>query len=116
MKLVIAVVQGSDVERLLGALVSRGFRATQINSSGGFLREQNVTLLVGVEDEQVATVREVVRQNCHARTRFVNPLMPIVEPGEYYAPSPVEVLVGGATLFVLNVSRHERLGAHAAIT
>lgn len=116
MKLVIAVVQGSDVERLLEALVSHGLRATQINSSGGFLREQNVTLLVGVEDEQVTAVREIVRQNCHARVRFVNPLMPIVEPGEFYAPSPIEVMVGGATLFVLDIVRFERIGAPAAIT
>jgi len=115
MKLVIAVVQGSDVERLLDALIARGFRATQINSSGGFLREQNVTLLVGVDDGDVPAVREIVRQNCHARTRFVNPLMPIVEPGEFYAPSPIEVLVGGATIFVLDIARYERLGAPAAI-
>ncbi|MGN6485568.1 MAG: cyclic-di-AMP receptor [Thermomicrobiales bacterium] len=115
MKLVIAVVQGSDAERLVAALVERGFRATQINSSGGFLREQNVTLMVGVEDGQVPAVREIVRQNCHARTRFVNPLMPIVEPGEFYAPSPIEVLVGGATIFVLDIVRYERIGVPAAI-
>lgn len=114
MKLVIVVVQGSDVERLLDALVSRGFRATQINSSGGFLREQNVTLLVGVDEDDVPAVREIVRQNCHARTRFVNPLMPIVEPGEFYAPSPIEVLVGGATLFVLDIARFERILSPAA--
>ncbi len=110
MKLVIAVVQGNDAEPLLAALVKQGFRATQINSAGGFLRERNVTLLIGVADDKVDTVREIVRNNCHSRTRFVNPLMPIVEPGEFYIPSPVEVLVGGATIFVVNVERYERLG------
>mgnify|MGYP000592552470 CR=1 FL=1 len=63
----------------------------------------------------VPTVREIVRQNCHARTRFVNPLMPIVEPGEFYAPSPIEVLVGGATIFVLDIARYERLGLPATV-
>ena len=110
MKLVIAVVQGNDAETLLAALVARGFRATQINSAGGFLGERNVTLLIGVGVEQVDDVREIVRNNCHSRTRFVNPLMPIVEPGEFYIPNPVEVLVGGATIFVVNVERYERLG------
>jgi len=110
MKLVIAVVQGNDAEPLLAALVAQGFRATQINSAGGFLRERNVTLLIGVADDKVDIVREIVRNNCHSRTRFVNPLMPIVEPGEFYIPSPVEVLVGGATIFVVNVERYERLG------
>jgi uncharacterized protein YaaQ len=110
MKLVIAVVQGNDAEPLLAALTQRGFRATQINSAGGFLRERNVTLLIGVQDAHVPDVQEIVRNNCHSRTRFVNPLMPIVEPGEFYIPNPVEVLVGGATMFVVAVERYERLG------
>lgn len=110
MKLVIAVVQGSDAEPLLSALTQRGYRATQINSAGGFLRERNVTLLIGVQDDQVAEIKDIVRGNCHSRARFVNALMPIVEPGEFYIPNPVEVLVGGATLLVLNVERYERLG------
>lgn len=110
MKLVIAVVQGADSEPLLAALIRRGYRATQINSAGGFLRERNVTLLIGVQNEHVAEVQEIVRNNCHSRTRFVNPLMPIVEPGEFYIPNPVEVLVGGATMFVVSIERFERLG------
>jgi len=110
MKLVIVVVQGRDAEALLEALTQRGFRATQINSAGGFLRESNVTLLIGVKEELVDEVRELVQENCHSRTRFVNPLMPIVEPGEFYVPNPVEVVVGGATMFVVPVERYERLG------
>jgi uncharacterized protein YaaQ len=110
MKLVVAVVQGKDSEPLLTALNQRGFRATQIESAGGFLRESNSTLLIGVQDEYVDEVRQIVRDNCHSRTRFVNPLMPIVEPGDFYIPSPVEVQVGGATVFVLKVERYERLG------
>lgn len=115
MKLVIAVVQGKDAENLLDALASHGYRATQINSAGGFLRESNVTLLIGVDDAEVAAVRELVQQNCHSRTRFVNPLMPIADAGEYYSASPLEVLVGGATLFVVPVSRYERLGVPITI-
>ncbi|MGB3308014.1 MAG: cyclic-di-AMP receptor [Thermomicrobiales bacterium] len=110
MKLVIVVVQGTDAEGLLRAVMERGFRATQINSSGGFLRESNVTLLIGVQEEYVPEIQELVRQNCHSRTRFINPLMPIVEPGEYYIPNPVEVLVGGATVFVVPIERYVRLG------
>lgn len=110
MKLVIAVVQGKDAEPLLNALTTNGFRATQINSAGGFLRESNVTLLVGVDERDVDRVRDLVQENCHSRTRFVNPLMPIADVGEFYSASPVEVLIGGATMFVVPVSRYERLG------
>lgn len=109
MKLVIAVVQGKDVNQLLSSLTADGFRATQISSSGGFLRESNVTLLIGVEDHEVPAVQKLIQKNCHSRTHFVNPLMPIVEPGDSLMPAPVEVPVGGATVFVLGVERFERL-------
>lgn len=113
MKLVVAVVQGKDAEALLGALRTAGYRATQINSSGGFLRENNVTVLTGVNDAQVPEVFRLIEQNCYTRTQYVNPLMPIMEPGEFYMPSPVEVQIGGATVFVLPVVRYERMLAPA---
>jgi uncharacterized protein YaaQ len=109
MKLVVVVVQAKDVDGLLRTLTERGFRATRIDSSGGFLRESNVTLLIGVQAGYTAEVLGIIRQTCHARTRFVNPLMPIVEPGEFYIPNPIEIEVGGATVFVLNVDRYERV-------
>lgn len=109
MKLVLAIVQARDSDGLVQALSDRGFLTTQINSAGGFLRESNVTLLIGVQEAYVADVIRLARQQCQARTRFVNPLMPILEPAEFYVPSPVEVQVGGATVFVLNVERYERV-------
>lgn len=109
MKLIVAVVQGKDVDALLDALRAKGYRATQINSSGGFLRENNVTILTGVQDHQVPNVFRLIRENCYTRTQYVNPLLPIMEPGEFYMPSPVEVQVGGATVFVLDVVRYERI-------
>lgn len=109
MKLVFAVIQGKDAEHLLTALRQGGYRSTQINSAGGFLREDNVTVLVGVDDAFVPDVLRLIEQNCYTRTQYVNPLLPIMEPGEFYVPNPVEVQVGGATVFVLNVRRLERI-------
>jgi uncharacterized protein YaaQ len=109
MKLVVAIVQVRDAEAVVRALSDRGFQITQIDSSGGFLRESNVTLLLGVQEAYVADVLRIVRENCQARSRFVNPLMPIVEPAEFFVPSPVEVQVGGATVFVIGVDRYERI-------
>ena len=74
MRLVIAVVQGKDAENLMAALRSAGYRATQINSAGGFLREQNVTVLIGVDDTQVPDVLRIIKANCYTRTQYVNPL------------------------------------------
>jgi len=110
MKLIVAVVQVHDADGLIRALTARGFRSTRINSGGGFLREGNVTLLIGVQSTYVADALRIVREQCQFRTRYVNPLMPIVEPGEFFMASPVEVRVGGATVFVLDVERYERIG------
>jgi uncharacterized protein YaaQ len=109
MKLVFAVIQGKDAEGLTDALRAAGYQSTQINSAGGFLRENNVTLLIGVEDAEVPDVMRIIKQNCYSRTQYVNPLLPIIEPGEFYVPNPVEVQVGGATVFVLNVRHFERI-------
>jgi uncharacterized protein YaaQ len=109
MKLVFTIVQGKDADELLAALLEEGFRVTQINSAGGFLRESNATFLIGVEDDEVPTVLHIVKENCYTRTQYVNPLLPIMEPGEFYMPNPVEVQVGGAAVFICNVVRHERI-------
>ena len=109
MKLVFAVIQGRDADNLLAALRDAGYRSTLVSSAGGFLREQNVTVLIGVEDQYVPDVMRLIKQNCYTRTRYVNPLLPIMEPGEFYVPDPVEVQVGGATVFVLKVRYVERV-------
>jgi uncharacterized protein YaaQ len=109
MKLVTAVVHNEDAGTLVDALLEREFRATRLHSSGGFLKQGNATILVGVEDDQVDAVLELISANCHSRRQFVNPMPPIMEPGEFYMPYPVEVEVGGATVFVLPVERFERL-------
>lgn len=108
-KLVLAIVQREDTGTLIDALTEKGYRATRINTAGGFLKEGNATVLVGVDDQQVDEVLSLVEANCNTRTQYINPLPPVMEPGEFYMPYPVEVQVGGATVFVLDVDRYERL-------
>lgn len=103
MKLVFAIVHSDDAPGLLDALTRRGYRATRINTAGGFLKESNATILLGVEDELQDEVLGVLQTNCQTRTQFVNPLPPVMEPGEFYMPYPVEVQIGGATVFVMDV-------------
>lgn len=108
MKLVMSIVQSDDAGRLVNALTRAGYRATTISTTGGFLRQGNATILVGVEDEHVPHVLQLVRENCHTRHQLVNPLPPVMEPGEMYLPTPVDVRVGGATVFVLEVTRFDQ--------
>ena len=109
MKLVVAIVHNEDAGALVDALLEREYRATRLHSSGGFLKQSNATVIVGVEEAQVEEVLAIVRESCHARTQIVNPMPPIMEPGEFFMPYPLEVEVGGATVFVLPVERFERL-------
>ena len=109
MKLVIAVVHGEDAGALVDALTDKEYRVTRLQSTGGFLKQANATVMVGVEEEQVEGVLALIRETCHARSQYINPMPPLMEPGEFYMPYPVEVTFGGATVFVLDVARHERL-------
>jgi uncharacterized protein YaaQ len=109
MKLVIAVVQRQDAGELLEALTAQGHRVTRISSEGGFLHEGNVTLLIAVEDPAVNSLLRTIREHCYTRTRYVSPLPPVAESGEFYPPVPVEVQVGGATIFVLKADGAGRL-------
>jgi uncharacterized protein YaaQ len=109
MKLVVAVVQSEDAGGLLTQLSNRGFRATRIKTVGGFLRETNATVFVGVEDADVETVVRTIRHSCTTRQQQITAIPAVMEPGEFFLPYPVEVEVGGATIFVLDVERFERV-------
>jgi uncharacterized protein YaaQ len=108
-KLIVAIVHNEDAGALVDALLDKEYRATRLHSSGGFLKQSNATIIVGVEEAQVDDVVAIVRENCTSRTQVVNPMPPIMEPGEFFMPYPLEVEVGGATVFVLPVERFERL-------
>jgi len=108
-KLMIMVVSDADSDRLTKALVSNGYPATKIGSTGGFLRRGNTTLMSGVGASEVEGVLDFVRRICHARTEIV-PLQVLMSPAEGGAMiDPVEVRVGGAVIFILNVERLERV-------
>ncbi|MCJ7823747.1 MAG: cyclic-di-AMP receptor [Anaerolineales bacterium] len=88
MKLMMAILNKKDCEPVIQALVEDDFRVTRVASTGGFLRQGNVTLLIGTDEEKVERALEVIRTNTedsstHAQTR--------------------------ATVFVLDVAQFEQL-------
>jgi uncharacterized protein YaaQ len=107
-KLVIAIVRSDDAGPLSDALREHNYPTTLISTTGGFLREGNSTFLLGVNQEQIEPLLALIEENCKTRTQLVNPMPPVVEPGELYLAQPVEVQVGGATVFVINVERFEK--------
>ena len=99
MKLVIAIVQDDDALDLIEELNDKGFRVTKLATTGGFLKSGNTTLMIGVEKEKVTDVVKVVEDVCKMRKEI------IPTPTTMYMPYPMEVEVGGATIFVLDVDQ-----------
>ena len=103
MKMIIAVVQDKDSQRLLNELVAENFRTTKLASTGGFLKSGNTTFMIGTEDIRVDHAIDIIKNNCESRSQLISPVSPMGGNAESYVPYPVEIQVGGATIFVLPV-------------
>ena len=103
MKLIIAIVSNDDSSAVTSTLTENGFMITRLSTTGGFLRAGNTTLLMGVEDSKVETALELIKKESRKRTEIV-PATATFDAGHYSA-YPVEVQVGGATIFVLDVEQ-----------
>jgi uncharacterized protein YaaQ len=108
MKLVVAVINDRDIRGTSEALIRAGRKFTRMASTGGFLRDGNVTLLIGCEAEEVAGVLEIIRSQCRTREQYVNVLPPDAASGGFIG-APVKVQVGGAVVFTLDVETFERI-------
>lgn len=107
MKLVIAIVQDYDCDRMLRAICGAGLRATRISSTGGFLRAGNKTVILGVEDQKIPTCLKLIEQSCKSRVEVeVDPSTP--EFSEWFPAGVHEVTVGGAVVFIVRIARLER--------
>ncbi|MCX5975954.1 MAG: cyclic-di-AMP receptor [Coprothermobacterota bacterium] len=109
MKLLIVIVQDKDAEALLSTLTQKGYRATKMASTGGFLREGNSTIFLGVDDDKVEEILSVVRERCHKREHFINPAPYAPSAPGSYIPYPMKVEIGGATIFVAPIDYFERV-------
>ena len=109
MKLIIAIVQDEDASRLISQLMNDGFGVTKLATTGGFLRAGNTTLLVGVDDDRFQAAMDVIEKVCKSRKLIApSPASMVGMPGSY-TPYPIEVVVGGATIFVLTVDQFIKL-------
>ena len=106
MKHVLAIVSNDDSAVVSAALTREGFSVTKLATTGCFLMAGNTTFLVGVEDDKVDTVIDLIKKQSKRRTQMV-PTTSSFDVG-MYSTFPVEVTVGGATIFVMNVDRFEK--------
>lgn len=107
MKLIIAIVNSEDASAVLSKLTGQGFSVTKLATSGGFLRAGNVTMMIGVEEEQVQKALSVIEEFSSQRKQQVPVNSTYI--GDSMITVPVEVTVGGATVFVLDVEQFYKL-------
>ena len=109
MKLVLAIINNDDSAVAANALTAGGFSVTKLSTTGGFLRAGNTTLLVGVEDDRFQEAMDLIEKVCKSRKQIApSPASMVGMPGSY-TPYPIEVVVGGATIFVLTVDQFVKL-------
>ena len=89
MKLIITILRDIDNDSVSEALLSKGYRITQIASTGGFFRRGSTTLLIGVDDDIVERAIEIIRTNLN--------------------PTPAEPGTHRANLFVIDVESFQQI-------
>jgi uncharacterized protein YaaQ len=110
MKMIVAVVRDEYAVGLTEQLTRKGFGATKLASTGGFLKAGNTTFLIGVAATQLEEAIGVIKAACPARKSIRGDLTfaegtlksAAVHPDQNL---PSEVPVSGATVFVLDVAR-----------
>lgn len=107
MKLVLAIVQDDDAIDLIEELTDKDYRVTKLATTGGFLKSGNTTLMIGVEEKEVKNLINVIEDVCKRRKEMVPTSTPntIGTNSGMYVPYPIEVEVGGSTIFVLDVDQ-----------
>lgn len=112
MKLIHAIVHSEDGDTVTEELNVQGFSVTKLATTGGFLRRGNTTLLIGTDEDKVEQVIDIIKKECGKREQVVYN-MPYTHshgvPVTSYSTVPTTVDVGGATIFILDVERFEKV-------
>ena len=111
MKLIFAIIRDKDANKTVDHLVQAHMGVTKLHSSGGFLRDGNTTLMIGLEKERVDEALEIIQKNCAKRTHMnvAAHHSPAGAPAWKLGYPPVEIEVGGATVFVMDVDQFHKL-------
>lgn len=107
MKLIIAIVNSDDSGSVQRALTAGGYFVTKLSTTGGFLKKGNTTFFVGTNDDKVNDAISIIKEHSKKRVEK-EPTVPPTEMGEFFTPIMVDVLVGGATVFVVDVDQFEK--------
>ncbi|MFI3226451.1 MAG: cyclic-di-AMP receptor [Clostridia bacterium] len=107
MKMVFAIVNQDDTNKVVNELMKKRYQVTKLSTTGGFLKAGNTTILIGVSEEKVDNVIEIIGKFSKTRKQVI-PSTSELNAG-FFPSVPVEVSVGGATIFVMDVDRFEKV-------
>lgn len=108
MKLILAIVNDEDGNKVITELSKNGYSVTKLATTGGFLKAGNITMIIGTDDDKVQNVIDIIRSKSQRRTQITASPMPMSAAASF-TPYPIEVQIGGATIFVLDVDRFEKV-------
>lgn len=108
MKLIIAIIHDEDSHELIKKLTEKNYGVTKLASTGGFLKSGNTTLLVGTQKEKVDDVITIIKDVCKTR-KEITTTVPMIGDNSGFVAIPIEVVVGGATIFVVDIERFEKV-------
>lgn len=94
MKLIIAIIQDENISKVSKILMENKISSTKLSSTGGFLKSGNTTLVMGVEDEKVDTVMDLIKSQ---------------STGKKIRKGKQEVNVKGANVFVINIEQYKKI-------
>lgn len=104
MKLILAIVHDEDSHELIKNLSEKNFNITKLASTGGFLKTGNSTLIIGAAKEKLDEILEIIKNTCKTRKEYTMTSSMIGETSSFIG-QPIEVSVGGATVFVFDVDQ-----------
>jgi uncharacterized protein YaaQ len=88
MKLMIAIVNDADYDKIARQLTDEQYRVTCIASTGGLFRRGSTTLLIGLEEDKISRAVEIIKEN---------------------SPTADGVGTHKAAIFVLNIKEYIRV-------
>lgn len=94
MKLIIAIVNDDFINKVVKVLMKNKIRTTKLSSTGGFLKAGNTTLLIGVEDENIESVVDMIKHECKSTK---------VQEGDQ------EITISGANLFIMDINQYLKI-------
>jgi len=108
MKMIYAIIQSEDADNVIEVLNQHRFMVTRLSTTGGFLRKGNTTLMIVTKQERVDDVIKILQEECGKR-RQMTCTMPYEGSPLVNSTVMIPVEAGGATIFVVDVERFEKV-------